>query len=314
MKMKKLSLYLIGMCISFCTLFSCEEVLFEEDLTDKAVVLIAPTDSTTVRNTSVTFNWESVDLATNYRLQVAQPNFENASQVVLDTTVIATSFTTSLLKNEYQWRVRAQNSGSVTPYATAMFTVLESEDFSSTEVLLIAPSDNEITSSASVDLQWQSIADAKTYRVQLLDDSDQVIEEETTTATSVSFIFPEGITKWQVRAENDTQNTLYTTRTLTLDTTVPNKPVAVTPANNSNQNDTSVSFSWTREAVAGTTEIDSIYVYKDVALTELVTKNEVTSPSEITLEVGTTYFWFIQAFDQADNQSESSDVFRFTIN
>ncbi|GAA4276408.1 fibronectin type III domain-containing protein [Aquimarina mytili] len=312
--MKKLSIYLIGLCISFCTLFSCEEVLFEEDLTDKRIVLIAPTDSTTVRNTSVAFSWEAVDLATNYRLQVAQPNFENASQVVLDTTIVATSFTASLLKNEYQWRVRAQNPGSVTPYTTAMFTVIESEDFSSTEVILIAPMENEITNTANVDLQWQSITDAKTYRIQLLNNSDQVIQEEATTTTSISVTFPEGVTKWQVRAENDTQSTLYTTRTLTLDSMAPNQPVAVTPANNATQSDTVVSFSWTREAVAGTTEIDSIYVYKDVALTELATKDEVTSPSDITLETGTTYFWFIKAFDQAGNESDPSDVSRFTIN
>ncbi|MEW7291274.1 hypothetical protein [Aquimarina sp. 2304DJ70-9] len=312
--MKKLSIYTAILLVSFFTLFSCEEVLLEEDLTDKTIALIAPADSTIVRNTSITFSWEPVLLATNYQLQVAQPDFENASQVVLDTTVTTTSFTTSLLKNQYQWRVRAQNSGSSTPYTFARFSVLESEDFSSSEVILISPQDNEITNSGTIELQWQSITDATVYRVQLLDATNQVIEEETTTTTSISFVFPEGVTKWQVRAENNTQSTLFTTRTLTIDSNAPNKPVATAPASDATLNDTAVSFSWTREAVAGTTEIDSIYVYKDVALTELVTKDQVTSPTEITLEASTTYYWFLKAFDQAGNESDPSDVSRFSIN
>ncbi len=312
--MKKLPIYTTIVLVSFFTLFSCEEVLFEEDLTDKTIALIAPADSTTVRNSSITFSWEPVLLATNYQLQVAQPDFENASQVVLDTTVTTTSFTASLLKNQYQWRVRAQNSGSFTPYTSARFTVLESEDFSSSVVVLISPQNNEITSDATVELQWQSITDATVYRVQLLDATNQVIEEETTTTTSISFTFPEGVTKWQVRAENNTQSTLYATRTLTLDSNAPNKPVATAPANDATLNDIAVTFSWTRVAVEGTTEVDSIYVYKDVALTELVTKDQVTSPTEISLEAATTYYWFLKAFDQAGNESDPSDVSRFSIN
>ncbi len=312
--MKKLFAYTIVLFIFLLTLYSCEEVLFEEDLTDKTILLIAPTDSTTVRNTSVTFNWEGVELATAYRLQVAQPTFENASQVVLDTTVTTTTFSTNLLRNEYQWRVRAQNSGSSTLYATASFIVIESEDFSSNEVILVAPENNAITNSTTPALQWQVVTDATRYRVELLDENNQVIEEETTTATTTSFTFPQGATKWQVRAENNTQSTLYTTRTLTVDNIKPNKPVATAPANDATQSSTTVTFSWTRETVSGTTEFDSIYVYKDVALTELVVKDQLTSPSDVSLDASTTYYWILKAFDQAANESDPSDVSRFTIN
>ncbi len=312
--MKKVSIYVVLLSISFLMLFSCEEVVFEEDLSDKTIVLVAPKDGATVRNTSVSFSWEAVELATNYRLQVAQPNFENAAQIVLDTTITATTFATSLVRNQYQWRVRAQNSGSATPFVAANFNVVESEDFSSNEVLLVAPVDNEVTNSAMVALQWQEVTDATAYRVQLLDESNAVVQEETVTGTTVSLTFPEGVTKWQVRAENATQNTLYTTRTLTLDTMVPNKPVATTPANDATQTETTVNFSWTREVVEGTTEFDSIYVYKDVGLTDLVTKDQVTSPLDISLEASTTYYWQVRGFDQAGNQSDPSDVSRFTIN
>ncbi len=313
--MMKLLIYMMVFFVVFFTFLSCEEVLIEEDLSDKTIVIIAPVDSTAVRNTSVTFSWEEVGQATSYRLQVAQPSFENASQIVLDTSVTATNFNTNLIRNEYQWRVRAQNSGSATPYVTAGFTIIENEDFSAIEVILESPVDNEITNmDTGIELKWQFVTDATLYRVQLLDNSNQVIQEETTTETTVSLLFPEGVSKWQVRAENNTQSTLYTTRTLTIDSKAPNKPIPTAPVNNTTQTETTATFSWTREVVEGATEFDSIYIYEDEQLTQLVTKDQVISPSEISLDASTTYYWFLRAFDRADNKSDSSDVSSFTIN
>ncbi len=309
--MKRINIYL---GIVFLVFFSCEEVLLEEDLSDKTILINAPTDGATVRNTSVTFNWETVDQATAYRLQVAQPDFENAAQIVLDTTITGTSFNTSLVRNSYNWRVRGQNSGTATPYVTAGFTVVESEDFSAREVLLVTPGNTTIVNTTSINLQWQAVTDATSYRIQLLNQSNAVVEEKTTADTSISFTFPEGVTQWQVRAENNTQNTLYTTRSLTVDSMKPNQPVVVAPANDVSQAGTTVTFSWTREAVAGTPEFDSIYIYSDVALTQLVSKNRVTSPTDIELDASTTYYWFLKAFDEAENESESSTSSRFTIN
>ncbi len=309
--MKKQFLYIT---IFLLTLFSCEEILFEEDITDDLVTIIAPSNGSQVENTSISFSWNAVDQATSYRLQIARPTFENASQIVEDTTVTLTNFSTTLVKNDYQWRVRAQNSGSETIYTTASFSIIESEDFSAREVLLSSPEDNTIVNNTAVTLQWQSVTDATAYRIQLLDESDQVIDENTSTANSIQLTFPEGVTTWQVRAENDTQNTLYFSRTLTVDSMNPLKPVATTPANQAILTDAMVSFSWTREAVEGSTEFDSIYVYRNDQLTDLVTKDRVTSPADITFDTGESYYWFIKAFDEAGNQSEASDTFSFTIN
>ncbi|TPN87680.1 fibronectin type III domain-containing protein [Aquimarina algicola] len=298
----------------FLTLISCEEVFFEEDLEEEMINLLAPIDEAIVRNTAVTFSWEPVDQATEYLLQVAQPNFENATQIVLDTTVTSVSFTSNLIKNEYEWRIRAQNSGSSTPYATAKFTVLENEEFSARQVVLTAPENNALNNTNETILQWQNVTDATSYKIQLLNSSNEVVQEETTTDTSITITFPEGVTQWQVRAENNTQNTFYSTRTITIDSEAPKQPVNSAPANDATLTETTVNFSWTRETVAGTAEFDSIFIYKDVGLTQLATKDRVTSPSEIALETSTTYYWFIKAFDEAGNESESGTVSRFTIN
>ncbi|MGY3793195.1 hypothetical protein [Aquimarina sp. 433] len=309
--MKKQILYITILLLS---LYSCEEILFEEDITDDVVSLIAPSDGTEVESTLLTFSWNTVDHATSYRLQIARPTFENATQIVEDTTVTTASFSTTLTKNNYQWRVRAQNTGSQTAYTTASFSIIESEDFSAREVLLSSPADNTISNNTAVNLQWETVSDATAYRVQLIDDNDQVLTEETTANTSIQITFPEGVTTWQVRAENDTQNTLYFSRTLTIDSMNPLKPVTTAPVDQATLTDTAVSFTWTRDAVEGTTEFDSIYIYRNQQLTDLVTKDQVTSPADITLDASTTYYWFIKAFDEAGNQSEASDTFSFTIN
>ncbi|MNY78328.1 hypothetical protein D3C86_2185280 [compost metagenome] len=74
-----------------------------------------------------------------------------------------------------------------------------------------------------------------------------------------------------------------------------------------------MSFEWTRGEIAGSTEKDSIYIYKDNALTTLHLKNEGVSPFSASLDLG-TYYWFVKAFDEAGNVSDKSIVFSFTVN
>jgi len=294
--------------------FGCEEVFIEKDLSEEEIQIIAPTEGATVENTTTTFSWEAVDQATSYQIQVAQPNFENAAQILVDSSVTGTSFSLAILKNDYEWRVNAQNSGSATPYASANFSVIDVADFSAREVLLVSPADNEITNDETTTLSWTAVTDATLYRVQFFDEDEELINEDETTDTDVSVTFEEGTTVWQVRAENDTQSTLYASRTYTLDTEEPNTPTLVSPTDESSQTDTTVTFGWTREEVDGTAEVDSIYVYSDATLTQLVATEEATSTIDIELTEDTTYYWFVQAFDEAGNESEASSTFSFTIN
>ena len=77
----------------------------------------------------VNFNWNSVNEAESYLVQIATPNFENASQLVLDSViVIDTSFTGTsvsrmLLDNTYEWRVKAFNSDFETDFSLSRFRV-----------------------------------------------------------------------------------------------------------------------------------------------------------------------------------------------
>lgn len=114
---KNISLIFLLIFLSNC------EAIFVEDISDKAVVLLAPTENATVSAGTVQFNWQSVPDATNYELQIATPTFLNANQILIDTLITNTSFSKSLEIGDYEWRVKAINSDYTTNYSTNPFSV-----------------------------------------------------------------------------------------------------------------------------------------------------------------------------------------------
>lgn len=115
--------------IGIIFLSSCEELLEVTDISDQEVNLLAPSDSVVVMQSDVRFSWEEVFEAQSYHVQVAQPSFENASQIVIDTLVVVDStytgsnFVKPLSDNGYEWRVKGMNSDFETPYKTHRFWV-----------------------------------------------------------------------------------------------------------------------------------------------------------------------------------------------
>ena len=108
-----------------CVVFSCDDIIEIEDISEAVVTTVAPVEGSVLTITDVNFSWNSVEDAERYRLQVATPNFEAATQVVLDTTITATTFTETLTSDSYEWRVRAENSGFQTAYTTQGFSIEE---------------------------------------------------------------------------------------------------------------------------------------------------------------------------------------------
>ena len=103
--------------------FSCEDIIEVPDISQKVVVVLAPTEDVVINETNINFSWNTVEDADTYKLQIATPNFEEATQIVLDTTITNTNFTKTLDLGSYQWRVRAENSDYQTNDTTQSFTV-----------------------------------------------------------------------------------------------------------------------------------------------------------------------------------------------
>lgn len=112
---------------SIFTLFfmmSCSDIIEVPDISENNVILVAPSDNSTLTITTITLSWNPVDDVENYQVQVARPDFENILQLEKDSIVSENSISVQLeAGNSYQWRVRAINSEYVTSYATYSFTI-----------------------------------------------------------------------------------------------------------------------------------------------------------------------------------------------
>lgn len=307
--------FLYKFLLSSCFIFfiSCEDILFEKDISKNEITLVAPANNAPFFSTGVTFTWETAEGATKYQLQIAKPNFANPLQIVLDTIITTTTFTQQLAIGAYEWRVRALNESSETKYSSRSFAIISNADFQSNVVILSSPINNLVTNTPLQNLNWQSIIGATNYQVQIIDGNNTIIKDQTITATSLSYSFSEGNYDWKVRATNGTEQTLYSSRSILVDTTIPNTPILSAPSNLSTTTIKDIVFQWNRTPIVGSVEKDSIYIYKNNALTILSQKNEANSPFSVNLDSG-IYYWFVKSFDQAGNKSNSSSVFSFTIN
>ena len=224
----------IFLLLSLFVVFACDDILEVPDISNEEISVLAPLDGTTINDNQVNFNWNALEDADGYRVQVATPSFDNAAQFILDSLFVQdslgalnTNMRLSLLNGTYQWRIKGVNSGYETAFATNGFMI------------------------------------------------------------------------------NGDPNA---------DLTPPNTPNLLSPANNSTQTETAVNFSWAREDISGSAELDSIYIYTDEALQDLNLKGLGANKSfDATLEAN-TYYWLVQAFDAAGNKSEDSTVFTLTIN
>ncbi|OHT43468.1 hypothetical protein [Flavobacterium tructae] len=311
--MNKISFLTLLFFVVMLSFSSCEEILLVPDISKKDVVLVAPGNNVTLSSSGVSFSWENVQHADKYRLQIATPNFDNPQQLVRDTLVSKNSFSQQLNIGKYEWRVKAVNSGYETVYTKRSFEVLNNNDFQNNTIILLTPANNLTTKTALQKLSWETILGATSYQLQVLDENNTLVKDQTTATVLLNFTFDEGKYTWKVRASNGTSQTLYTSRSILVDTKVPNTPVLSSPANASSGTNTSVNFQWSRTPVAGSPEKDSIYVYTESTLTNLNFKDKAVTPYSKTLTKG-TYYWFIKSFDEAGNVSPRSTVFNFTIN
>jgi len=295
-------------------LLSCDDIIEVPDISDNTVTLLAPREGAIIRSNTTTFSWEPVEDADDYLLQVATPDFETASQILVDSALVRTAYTAELLPGNYEWRLKARNSGFETSYTAFTFIVSETDGLAGNTLILTAPANNIDLNTEEVTLSWESLREATEYRVQVVGTGNEILFDQVTTDTEIELSFSEGRFTWRARAQNATESTLYSSRTITIDLTAPNIPVLNTPVDEATVTATTVNFAWTRDDIAGSTERDSIYIYTDETLQTLFLKarsNDKTFSTDLTAD---TYYWNVKAFDAAGNESDVSNTFRVTKN
>ncbi|HEY1872065.1 MAG TPA: hypothetical protein VGG71_13470 [Chitinophagaceae bacterium] len=108
----------ISLIFSFIVfmLYGCAEV-FEKSLTNEQVELSAPANNLISEESMQTFYWQRLEGAKSYQLQVVCPNFDSIVILIADTTIQTNVFPMNLDSGRYEWRVRAINASSSTPFS-----------------------------------------------------------------------------------------------------------------------------------------------------------------------------------------------------
>ncbi|MFV8282623.1 hypothetical protein ACNKXS_13820 [Christiangramia marina] len=307
--MRRTLLYLL----TFLTLCSCEEILLEIDIKDELPELLAPTNDSELKASNIDFEWQEINGASSYRIQIVKPSFEEVNQFLVNEIVEETSFTKNLSIGDYEWRITALNSGYTSRSTQAFFEVQSNDDFSSFEINLLEPDNNLKTNVALQNLRWEPMESAEVYRLQIFTENELILET-TTDSTSYEYLFDNGRFIWQVRGETEIENTFYSNHTIIIDTTDPEVARLISSKNDTILTNNTINFMWERLQLIETEAVDSIYIFEDLNLEVLVEKDTGTGAYTSILDRNKTYYWFVRSFDEAGNESRSSENFSFTIN
>lgn len=318
--MKAISKVLLGfLCLTF---YNCEDIL-EEDISDDIVFTIYPTEDLIIESNVVNFQWNTLEGADDYRLQIF-----NTSQVKLvDTLIARAQITIPLSEGNYQWRVRGENSAYQSTYSLPVsFVVNESEDLTSQQVILSSPVNNFMTNSNSFTLSWNSLSAADYYNFQLINNTlggtivfqQNNILNNTLTLNS-TILSQDGNYTWKIKGVNGVSETVFSSRDFSLDTTLPNQPVNGLPANNSiqtiNQN---INFNWSIGADSGVIQSSISYrieISNNINFTTILQASNISTNSFQQLFNSTgDYYWRVRAVDAAGNNGPFTNAFKFTIN
>ncbi|WP_421876462.1 hypothetical protein [Marinoscillum sp.] len=194
------------------------------DLSAETVDIVAPANDYTTSSTAVTLWWEEVLGATSYQVQVASPSFSNPV-FLLDNTIDSTRLALEdLAEGSYEWRVRARNVVSSTPYSNRAFTIdplFGVEDLSTTTVSLLAPGDSLVISNQTLTFWWDEVNGATSYDLIIVTPSfaatDLLVEEFNLTEVKMEVTLDSGTYEWGVRAVNAASESPLSIRKLIID-------------------------------------------------------------------------------------------------
>lgn len=276
------------------------------------VTLGVPSDLVTNLPDSVRFTWSAVADAATYHLQIGTSgNFLTSvydNNQLTDTTQVV-----RFSSGTFYWHVRAMNVNGSSPWsATRRFSVLARPN----APVLVYPENLAWNLPTSFELRWNALPDATLYDVQLaLDDgfNDIVAEgiDETTLKLLVGPLDP-GDYYWRARGKNNSGIGDWSEAYSFSIVTAPDAPTLLTPEDGEAGVVTEPSLSWEAVVNAATYQLS---VSRNAQFTSIVFTGlnlETTSQTVGPLDIGTTYYWRVQARN-AIGASSWSPVYSFTV-
>lgn len=297
---------------------ACDEV-FEDDITNSQLEIIAPRDGLVTTKTTLTFWWNELTEANSYRLQIVSTCFDTILSAPVDTNITTNKFEVTLNPGRYGWRVKAMNSATETAWFTQNLTILDVPDLSDQEVLLKTPKEGDAFNTGKTMFQWTKLPRATSYMLIVKVDSwtgTTVVNETTINDTLTKVLDGDKKYVWGVVGINEGSQSKAQNNTFFVDLTSPDKPTLQLPANNSTFTGPTATLQWQHQADHLTTLADSIYVSKDATFTQAnrIVSEKVTTPS---YNFNNSYkgkvYWRVKSIDKAGNKSAFSESFNFTL-
>lgn len=295
----------------------CKEFI-EPSIAKKNIVPLSPADGTEGSKYSQTFWWDEVEDALKYRLQVVTPDFNRPERLILDTVIERNKFNYTLDPGKYEWRVRAENGSSYTPYAKASFVIYPTS-IKIQQVQLESPANNTLTNQSSILFKWLKLFGADKYRLQI--DTNNFADETSLfvdkTVPNLELLIPltkDKLYQWRVKAKNDTAESKWSAvYNLTLDRIPPAAVLLNTPLNNA-MVDHPAKLNW---AVTATAKKYLLYVYESSGTVAYSSKYPLTlTTNSYTFSEGIRgekVFWEVSAVDEVGNVGARSEKRSFTI-
>ena len=311
MKLKELYRAILVLSIISIVGFGCDEI-FEDDLSEATVYVLAPSNGLTTNLLTHTFWWEPVEDARGYNLTIVSPSFDNIEKLIVDTNITGTKFNYTLYPDTFEWSIRAYNGSTTTDYFFYTLIIEQTNDLTEQMVVLRSPANNTTTNVDSIVFQWYALPGAEYYMIEIKTpdwDGSPAIVPEVVYGTSFTLTdLEDGDYHWGIRAYNSTSSSIASPWALSLDTQNPADPTLVYPAYNQTINDTSLTdskivFQWSRAVDTGTSITDSIYISPD----SLFTTSQKYSTTETSIEhimiTAGDYWWKVISRDKAGNKS-----------
>lgn len=175
------------------------------DLSQQTLVVSSPPQNYITNQTNINFTWLPFDLADDYRLEVASPDFNGT--VLLDINLAATTISYTFDVGTYQWRIRAQNSSSNSQYTLGTLVI---DTTAPLAPALVLPADNAVLLTDTANLQWTTGSGGIYDTVYVYGDSSLAIPIQMLGATNQTIKYinaNNGTYYWRVRTTDSAGNT-----------------------------------------------------------------------------------------------------------
>lgn len=296
--------------------FTACALIEEPSVEGERLEIIVPRDSLRTELATQLFYWYELEGAVEYELQLVSPSFNRIDRFLLDTLISGDKFALTLSPGTYQWRIRALNFSSATPFTYHTLFIDSTSDLSGQQLILQGPANRDTSALLNQVFSWLPLYNAVDYEVELWQPAVggvKVFNQRTTAPTLTYPLTSEGAFEWRVRALNAESASAYESRTFFIDTAAPAAPLLAEPANNSEVSGDTVYFSWSRDQGGGSSLSDTLYLATDSSFTQGETMYFSRETSLNLTEVPVNrYYWRVKTRDKAGNSSPFSKTATFS--